>query len=202
LRNRKRKSGRFIKFIFLLFIAMGGWGLYQWRHSVRDMLMMGSEDAYDKYIYAAAEKHNVEPALIKAVINQETRFQPNLRGAAGEVGLMQIIPSKAVTDWAVAHNVEVPCDGILFRPQANIDIGTWYLKQGLKRWCKYKYYRELALCQYNAGGSWARKWAPEKVDEPFMEKISIGSTKRYVKRVMEKYRNYTTENIGKSVKQQ
>ncbi len=200
MRNRKHKSGRFIK-LFLLVLALGVcWGLYQWRHTVRDIFMTGSEDGYDQYIYAAAKKHNVEPALIKAVISQETRFQADARGKAGEVGLMQIIPDKAVADWALAHNVEIPCDGVLFKPQVNIDIGTWYLKQGLKRWRKYKYYRELALCQYNAGGSWAAKWAPAKLDEPFIEKISIASTKQYVKRIMGKYRKYNIENSRKLTK--
>ena len=166
---------------------------YQWRHSVLDLWALGSENTYDKAIYAAAEKHNVDPLFIKAVIYRETRFNPNRRGGAGEVGLMQIIPSKAVTDWAIAHNVEVPCDGILFRPQVNIDIGTWYLKQGLKRWRRYKYCHELALCQYNAGGRWAKKWAPEKFEDDFTKRISIGSTKEYVKSIMKKYTNYRTQ---------
>lgn len=201
MRKQKHKGGRFIKFIVLLLALGGVGGLYQWRHSVRDMLMTGPENAYDSYIYVAAEKHNVEPALIKAVISQETRFQADVRGGAGEIGLMQIIPNKAVTDWAIAHNVKVPCDGVLFKPQMNIDIGTWYLKQGLKRWHKYKYYRELALCQYNAGGSWAAKWAPIKKGESFIENISIGSTKQYVKRIMKKYHNYMATNIRGTAQQ-
>jgi peptidoglycan lytic transglycosylase len=194
LRNRKRKNKRFTKFLLLLLAAGSCWGLYLWRNSLRDMLTMGSENAFDQYIYEAAEKHNVDPMLIKAVINQETRFNPDARGGAGEVGLMQIIRNKSVADWAVAHKVKAPQNGDLFRPQINIDIGTWYLKQALERWRKYKYYRELALCQYNAGGSWAVKWAPKKIDEPFMDKISIGSTKEYVRRVIEKYHNYTARN--------
>ena len=190
MRDRKRKSRKFTKFLFLLFVAGVCWIAYQWRHSLLDLWAKSSENAYDKAIYAAARKHNVDPLFIKAVIYRETRFQPNTRGGAGEVGLMQIIPNKAVADWAIAHDVKVPCDGVLFKPQVNIDIGTWYLKQGLKRWRRYKYYRELALCQYNAGGSWAKKWAPPQTDDAVIDRITINSTKQYVKNIIKKYNNY------------
>lgn len=194
MRTIKRTRKRFTILLFLLLLAGLGAGLYMWHNAIRDMLTMGVEDAFDQYIYAAAETHNVDPMLIKAVIYQETRFNPNVRGGAGEIGLMQIIRNKSVTDWAMAHNVEVPNEGVLFNPQVNIDIGTWYLKQALKRWSKYKYYRELALCQYNAGGNWAAKWAPANADKPFIDNISIASTKEYVKCIMAKYHKYITHS--------
>ena len=103
----------------------------------------------------------------------------------------KIIRDKSVTDWANYKKVAVPHAAILLKPEVNIDIGTWYLKQGLRRWRKYKHYRELALCQYNAGGSWAEKWAPKKIDEPIIDRISISSTKEYVRSIMKKYHNYT-----------
>ncbi len=166
------------------------WSVCHWRNELRDIFLTGSESRYDRYICNAALRHNVEPELIKAVIHQETRFHPEMRGAAGEIGLMQVIPRQAVTDWAISHHIEVPCDGLLFNPELNIEIGTWYLGQALARWRGYRYYRELALCQYNAGGRWAKKWAPQDKQQPFMDKISISSTKRYVRQVMKKYRNY------------
>ena len=62
-------------------INVGGWcwwRAYQLDHS------------QDKVIIAAASIYDMDPALIKAVIWRESRFNPDARGAAGELGLMQI----------------------------------------------------------------------------------------------------------------
>ncbi|MBT6449374.1 MAG: transglycosylase SLT domain-containing protein, partial [Verrucomicrobiales bacterium] len=44
----------------------------------------------DAVIRAAAEHYDVEPALVKAVVWRESRFNPDARGTSGELGLMQI----------------------------------------------------------------------------------------------------------------
>src|SRR5262245_60119303 len=44
---------------------------------------------FEPQINAAAKRYNVDPFLIKAVIWRETRFHPDRRGRAGEIGLMQ-----------------------------------------------------------------------------------------------------------------
>lgn len=52
---------------------------------------------------------------------------------------------------------------------------------------------ELALARYNAGESRADKWKPAKFDGDVIDRIRIASTKRYVTKIMERYRNYLEE---------
>lgn len=148
------------------------------------------ESRFDKIIVAAGKRHQVDPGLIKAVISQESVFNSKVVGGAGEIGLMQVLPEGAVTDWARAHKRKVPHKNFLFDPELNIEIGTWYLKKALLRWKKYKHCIELALCQYNAGESRANRWKPADLNGKVVDRITIKSTKIYVKRIMNKYRDY------------
>lgn len=148
------------------------------------------ENRYDAEIAKAAEKYNVDSRFVKAIIYQESKFDARARGAHGEVGLMQIMPNGAAVDWARYYKKDKLRKGLLFDPQLNIEIGTWYLARALKRWQKYKYSKELALCQYNAGGKRANAWKPENYDGTVLERIKIKSTHAYVKAIMKKYRDY------------
>ena len=54
------------------------------------------ENRFDAQILKAAERYRIPPALIKAVIWQESKFLPYVRGRAGEIGLMQIREEAAI----------------------------------------------------------------------------------------------------------
>jgi peptidoglycan lytic transglycosylase len=149
-----------------------------------------SERSYDQIIREKAAKYSVDSRLIKAVIWQESRFRADAVGRHGEVGLMQIMPNQAAVDWARAKRVKVPSRGMLFKPELNIEIGTWYLSRGI--W-KYRYYKdvfELALCRYNAGQSRADKWAPSRKRGDVIKRITISSTREYVTQIMKRYKYY------------
>lgn len=106
----------------------------------------------------------MNPALVKAVIWRETRFQPQMQGNHGERGLMQIT-EVAAADWVKAEKVEtfVPTD--LFDPKTNIEIGTWYLGRAMKHWAHKDDPIPFALSEYNAGRTRVKRW--EKVPETF-----------------------------------
>lgn len=89
-------------------------------------------------IAAAAERHNVPPQLVKAVIRQESNFDPQAVSKVGAQGLMQLMPQTAKE-----LGVQDP-----FHPEQNIDAGTKYLGQLLKR---YGGDTERALAAYNFG---------------------------------------------------
>jgi soluble lytic murein transglycosylase len=180
-RNQKNELG---KKVFLAVFLLG-FVVLMFYYSFRI-----DEDRYDKEIAKAAEKYNVDSRFVKAVIYQESRFDAHARGAHGEIGLMQVMPDGAAVDWARHYKKEKLREGLLFNPELNIEIGTWYLSQALKRWRKYKYSKELALCQYNAGGKRADAWKPEKYDDAVLGRIKIKSTHAYVKAIMKKYRDY------------
>lgn len=130
-------------------------------------------------IDAAARRYDVDPALIMAVIRQESRFDPTARGAAGEVGLMQITRG-AVSDWARIKKRQMPSRSAWFDPALNIEIGTWYLARAQRRWRGHKKASVLVLVQYNAGPERARKWADAIAEKNIAESIPIESTRNYV----------------------
>jgi soluble lytic murein transglycosylase len=152
---------------------------------------------YDTEIVRTARKYGVDSRLVKALIFRESRFNPNARGKAGEVGLMQIIPGSAVEDWARYNKVQTPAPGLLFSPSLNIEIGTWYLSRAMKTWRRYRHGTELALCQYNAGRSRAESWKPDTLDGAVLDRIKIKSTRAYVEVIMHKYRKYCKETENK-----
>ncbi len=149
---------------------------------------------FDPIIRQAARRHNLPFGLIKAVIWQESKFRPDARGKHGEVGLMQVMPGPrgAVQHWADSRCVGHPCNGVLFDPAMNVEIGSWYLAMALKIWRAkgYRHAEELALCAYNAGPGKADQWKPDEKSGEVIGNISYPSTRKYVAGVMDKYRSF------------
>lgn len=148
-----------------------------------------ASDNYDEFISFSAEKHNVDPVLVKALIYQESKFKEDAVGKSGEMGLMQI-KFCAVEDWANAQHFPMPSRDEIFKPELNIEIGTWYLARAIKFWqsSKYKYSVVLGLCEYNAGRRKMKEWLPS---EKHMEvDIKVSSTREYVFSILDKYLSY------------
>ena len=76
--------------------------------------------AYDAIILKASERNGVDPALLKAVIWQESKFDASTIGSKGEIGLMQIMQKFAAADWAKAHHALITANLQLFLQTANI----------------------------------------------------------------------------------
>ena len=68
------------------------------RDDMRDWMV--DDTKFAREIRLAAKRYGLEPALVRAVVFQESRFDPFIRGGKGEVGLMQVLPEGAVADWA------------------------------------------------------------------------------------------------------
>lgn len=80
----------------------------------------------------SANKHQMDPLFLMAVIEQESTFNPKARGGAGEIGLMQIKPSTAAFILSRQSKVSVKISRVekmLLDPVANIRFGAAYLAQ-------------------------------------------------------------------------
>jgi soluble lytic murein transglycosylase-like protein len=99
-------------------------------------------------VSAAAREQSLDPALLKAVIRQESAFKPCAVSLKGAQGLMQLMPATA----RELHVADV------FDPAQNVQAGAAYLKQMLQR---YQGDLRLALVGYNAGPSRADQAAEE-----------------------------------------
>ena len=95
-------------------------------------------DGTEKIVREAAERHRVDPALVRAVIQAESNWNPKAYSRKGAGGLMQLIPTTAKRYGAFD----------LFDPQQNINAGVKYLRTLLER---YNGNLDLALAAYNAG---------------------------------------------------
>ena len=95
-------------------------------------------DGVEKLVREAADRYHIDPALVRAVIETESNWNPGAVSRKGAFGLMQLIPTTAqrlgVSD--------------AFNPQQNVDAGVRYLKALLER---YNGNLDLALAAYNAG---------------------------------------------------
>lgn len=128
----------------------------------------------DGAIKYASEKYGVDEDFIRALIKQESSFNPRAVSRAGAQGLMQLMPSTAKS-----LGVGNPFDVL-----ENIDGGTRYLKGLLDRFNGSK---ELALAAYNGGSGRMRRLGVDTVEE--IGKMP-GETRNYVSNVMNNYRNY------------
>jgi soluble lytic murein transglycosylase len=128
--------------------------------------------AYQQIVRGHARHYRLDPALLAAVIYQESKFRPDVRSSSGAVGLMQLLP-------ATAEGIALHTGGTHFRaddlydPEINVRYGAWYLRHLLDRYGD----EETALAAYNAGQKNVDRWLREGVGIRFAE------TRDYVRRV-------------------
>ncbi|MRR13814.1 lytic transglycosylase domain-containing protein, partial [bacterium] len=129
-------------------------------------------------IARAAERHQVNPYLIAAVIDAESDWRPDVTSRAGAVGLMQVLPETArEMDRRGTTSSEFD-PGDLASPEVNIEYGTAYFRHLVERYHEI----ETALAAYNAGIGNVDEWLDD--GNGIREQIEFPETRHYVLRVM------------------
>ncbi len=174
---------------------------------------------YDKLISEVSPKYQLEPELVKAVIYEESFFDPEARSSQNAIGLMQVT-AIAVREWvdstrardfsaALANvtkaynpaNAPKP-EEALANPEVNLHIGCWYLQNLLSRYKNRPASLAAALAAYNAGPTNVDRWANDAdlanlSEQGFIEEIEFPVTRNYVQKIIKRYQDYKQDQVFK-----
>jgi soluble lytic murein transglycosylase len=127
---------------------------------------------YEQIVRGHARNYQLDPALLAAVIYQESKFRPDAKSSSGAIGLMQLQPE-------TAKGIAIRTGGSRFQtsdlyvPEINVRYGSWYLRHLLDKYGDEK----TALAAYNAGQQNVDTWRAEG------RGIQFSETRAYVDRV-------------------
>jgi soluble lytic murein transglycosylase len=127
---------------------------------------------YSTIVRAHAHNYDLNPALLAAVIDEESKFRADAKSSAGAVGLMQLLP-------ATAKGIAIHTGGSkfvtidLYDPEINVRYGAWYLHHLIEKYGDER----LALAAYNAGQQNVDSWRAEG------KSIQFPETRAYVDKV-------------------
>ncbi len=132
--------------------------------------------AYDAIIMAKAKQHQVDFALVKAIIHVESSFNPYAVSDRGAKGLMQVLP-----ETAERHGIRD-----IYDPEQNIEAGVRFLKR-LSVMFNNKNY--LIIAAYNAGENAVIRY---NGIPPYPE------TEMFVRKVLQAKRQYSAQMLARS----
>lgn len=135
------------------------------KETIEKTTFKNSREDIENLINKYAQKNNLDPDFIKAVVKQESGFNPDAKSKCGAMGLMQLMPQTAKGLGVIDA----------FDPEQNIDGGTRYLKSMMNR---FNNDPKLALAAYNAGPAAIQKYGDIP---PYRE------TQNYVKNILSSY---------------
>ncbi len=146
--------------------------------------------SYASIIRGHARNYDLDPALLAAVVYQESKFHADARSRSGAIGLMQLLPSTAqgIATHTGGTRFRV---GDLYDPELNVRYGSWYLRHLLDKYGDER----TALAAYNAGQENVDDWRRDGRGIVFSE------TRHYVDRVEElkgRYRKGYGKELGLS----
>lgn len=134
-----------------------------------------NEVPFGKLIYQEAKNNDLDPELVAAVVETESRFNPTAKSHAGARGLMQLVPRTG--KWMGAKN--------LMNPAENVRAGTKYLRYLNER---FDGNETKVIAAYNAGEGNVKRFGGIP---PFRE------TRKYVKKVRTAQEEYAERVAGK-----
>lgn len=142
-----------------------------------------------------------DPALVLALIRQESMFNSGAVSPVGARGLMQLMPATAQMVAGKLGLKELQSGRLTSDPGLNVRLGTRYLEELLGR---FQGSTMLAVASYNAGERRVREWMgsngdPRRVEADiidWIESIPFSETRNYVQRVLEGMMVYRARRNG------
>lgn len=164
----------------------------------RDNLELRFPTAFKNIVSYHASKNGIVSDWVFSLIRQESAFTPDAKSSVGAMGLMQIMPN---TGKQLTRSAGISYRGqtTLLDPEKNVQLGTLYLSQLLK---KFDGNIIFATAAYNAGPYRVDKWIPEVKPLPadiWIETIPIQETREYVQNIMT-YQAIYRHNLGREAK--
>ena len=154
--------------------------------SSREILSYCFPKCYEEFITKYAEKYDIEPEVLFALIRSESFFDSDVTSSAGAVGLSQLM---TFTAEDVAKRLK-KSDYDLTDPETNIEFGAWYLGNLISR-LDGNYLD--AFYSYNAGISRVRKWKQSSAfgfglknipEDLFLETLPYTETREYGRKLV------------------
>jgi len=152
------------------------------RSPEEDDLVLRFPLEYKELVLARAAAAGLSPAVVFAIVRQESVFMADIRSSAGALGLMQLMPATATQ---IAKGLKVPYSGSttdLIDPDRNLRLGSTFLGQLINRQGNLA----LAAAAYNAGPGRVKQWRPQAkmAADVWVESIPFDETRRYVRNVL------------------
>ena len=148
---------------------------------------------YTRMIEQIAPRYDLDKALVKAVMRQESGFDPFARSKAGAIGLMQVMPGSGRL-VGISENQ-------LWNEPVNIEAGCSLLADALAFWRRQPVDDPVpfALAEYNAGRGLVLRWAPKNqrlTAQQFLAHLPNRGVRGYIERVLEYADDYkASENL-------
>ncbi|HUP59869.1 MAG TPA: transglycosylase SLT domain-containing protein [Thermoanaerobaculia bacterium] len=141
------------------------------------------------YVVEDAKRFETDPALVLAIMREESRFDPRAKSQAAARGLLQFIITTARDIGRDAGLVDVSPED-LYDPRIVIRLGAKYISELSER---FEGNRHHAMAAYNAGPNQVALWTRLQAapgDDYFVTAISFDETKGYVRKVMGAWERY------------
>lgn len=144
---------------------------------------------YREQIIITSGENGLDPLFIAAIIRTESGFNPRATSPKGARGLMQIMPDTG--DWIAQHmDISPYYPDLLFDPETNIRMGTWYIANLGQEFDNNIVY---VLAAYNGGRGNVQKWLKENTISGSTQDINaipFPETKNFVRKVTRDYYIY------------
>jgi soluble lytic murein transglycosylase-like protein len=150
------------------------------------------------YVLEDAKRYNADPALVLAIMREESRFNPRAKSQAAARGLLQFIITTARDIGRDVGLVDVSPED-LYDPRVIIRLGAKYISELAEKFGGNRY---CATAAYNSGPNQVALWQrmqPAAGDDYFLSAINFDETKHYVRKVMHSYGWYGAANAAPTV---